>query len=314
MRAMILGAGMGERLRPLSDLRPKPALPVRGIPVVAYQLALLERHGVREVAINTHHLPERLREAAERHCPAGMRLHFFHEPELLDTGGGIRNVADFLREDGDGSLILAGDMLLDADLGALVAAHRERGNAVTVLLRDDSRAATFGSIGIDGDARVRRIGRRFDLGGEHRAGVYAHATVVSAPALDTLPPERIFGHLDDWLMPRLAGGARDIGAVLLSHDTMVWEPIGTPAEYLAANLAPPRLSYLEADEAARGMGVRIEGNVVIGAGARMGRDVQLERAVVWDGETVPDGFRGSGGVFAGGAFHRCDSSAGENDA
>lgn len=313
MRAMILGAGLGTRLRPLSDLRPKPALPVRGIPVVAYQLALLERHGVREVAINTHHLPERLQAAAERHCPAGVRLHFFHEPELLDTGGGIRNVAGFLAAD-DVALILAGDMLLDTDLTALVAAHRERGDAVTVLLRDDPRGATFGTIGIDGEGRVRRIGGRFDLGGEHEAGVYTHATVVNAQALETLPPERVFGHLDHWLMPRLAAGARDIGAVRLAHDAMVWEPIGTLAEYLAANLEPPKLSYLDADEVAGRMGVRIEGSVVIGAGSRLGRDVRLERVVVWDGETVPDGFHGSGGVFAGGAFHRCDVSAGDNDA
>lgn len=313
MRAMILGAGLGTRLRPLSDLRPKPALPVRGIPVVAYQLALLGRYGVREVAINTHHHPELLREAAERHCPSDLTLHFAYEPELLDTGGAIRNLAGFLGEH-DVALILAGDMLLDADLDALVAAHRERGNAVTLLLREDPRGATFGSVGIDGEARIRRIASRFDLGGEDRMGVYAHATVVSAEALATLPPERVFGHLDDWLAPRLAAGARDIGGLLLAHDAMVWEPIGTPSEYLAANLEPPKLSYLDADEAARRMGVRIEGSVVIGAGARLGRDVRLERAVVWDGEMVPDGFRGSGGVFAGGRFHPCEAHAGDNDA
>lgn len=212
------------------------------------------------------------------------------------------------------ALILAGDMLLDVDLRALVEAHRARGNAVTLLLRDDPRGATFGTIGIDGDGRVRRIAQRFDLGGETQAGVYAHATVVSADALDTLPPQRIFGHLDHWLMPRLADGARDIGAVLLAANAMVWEPIGTTAEYLAANLTPPKLSYLDADDAARRAGVRIEGDVVIGAGAHLGRDVQLERAVVWDGETIPDGFRASDGVFAGGAFHPCDESVGENDA
>jgi NDP-sugar pyrophosphorylase family protein len=313
MRAMILGAGLGTRLRPLSELRPKPALPVRGLPVVAYQLALLRHHGVREVAINTHHLPALLERAAREHCPPDLSLHFSHEAELLDTGGGIRNLAGFLAAD-EVALILAGDMLLDADLGALVEAHRSRGNAVTVLLRDDPRAATFGSIGIDAGGRVRRIGRRFDLGGEVRAGVYAHATVVSAAALDTLPDRQIFGHLDHWLMPRLADGARDIGGLLLARDAMVWEPIGTPAEYLAANLEPAPLSYLDADAAARRTGVRFEDDVVIGAGARLGRGVHLERAVVWDGETVPDGFRASNGVFAGGAFHRCDQSAGENDA
>ena len=73
---MILAAGLGERMRPLTDRLPKPAVPVRGLPLVAYQLALLAQHGVSEVILNTHHLPEKLEEAARAHCPAGMTLHF----------------------------------------------------------------------------------------------------------------------------------------------------------------------------------------------------------------------------------------------
>ncbi|MBW2399666.1 MAG: NTP transferase domain-containing protein, partial [Deltaproteobacteria bacterium] len=69
MRAMIVAAGLGTRLRPLSELRPKPAMPVRGIPLIAYQLALLSHCGVSETAINVHHLPEVLQQAAERYKP-----------------------------------------------------------------------------------------------------------------------------------------------------------------------------------------------------------------------------------------------------
>ena len=90
MRAMIVAAGLGTRLLPLTKLLPKPALPVRGVPLVAYQLALLRDHGVREVAINVHHLPEALEAAAERWCPPGLALRFSREPELLGTGGGHR--------------------------------------------------------------------------------------------------------------------------------------------------------------------------------------------------------------------------------
>ena len=92
---MIVAAGLGTRLRPLTELRPKPALPVRGIPLIAYTLALLARHGVTEAIINAHHLPDILMDAARRHCPAGIDLRFSIEAELLDTGGGIRRVADF---------------------------------------------------------------------------------------------------------------------------------------------------------------------------------------------------------------------------
>jgi NDP-sugar pyrophosphorylase family protein len=307
MRGMIVAAGLGTRLRPLSELRPKPALPVRGIPLIAYQLALLARHGVQEVVVNAHHLPELLMEATRRHCPAGMGLRFSLEPELLDTGGAIRQVRDFLRES-DPCLILGGDMLLDADLSALLKRHRQRGDAVTMLLRRDPRADRFGSIGVDAEDRVRRIGPRFDLGGETDSGVYVWANVVAARAFEDLPERKIFSHFDDWLAPRLAAGARDVRGEVMDVTTCTWEPVGTPDEYLAANLRPPRISYFDPDARARREGTRFEPNLVIGAGATLGAGARLERAVVWDGERVPAGLRASDGVFAGGAFHPCKAT------
>ena len=303
---MIVAAGLGTRLRPLSELRPKPALPVRGIPLIAYSLALLARHGVTEVVVNAHHLPDILMDAARRHCPLGIDLRFSIEAELLDTGGGIRRVADFLRES-DPCLIVAGDMLLDADLSALVASHRERGDAWTLLLRDgDPREKTFGTIGVDSENRLRRIGTRFDLGGEHRAGLYAWANVVAARAFDSLPEREIFSHLDHWIAPQLASGATDIRGETLAARDFVWEPVGAPAEYLAANLDPIQLSFQDAIADAQRAGARIDRDVVIGTGAELGPRVRLRRAVVWDGERVPDGLEASDGVFAGGVFHPVD--------
>ncbi|HVP30473.1 MAG TPA: NDP-sugar synthase [Myxococcota bacterium] len=312
MRAMIVAAGLGTRLRPLTYLRPKPVVPVRGLPLVAYPLALLAAHGVREVIINTHHLPDQLVAAARRSCPPGVDLRFSHEEGLLGTGGGIRRAASFLRES-DPCLILGGDMLLDFDLGGLVAGHRARGDALTLLLREDRRAEAFGSIGVDSEGRLRRIGRRFDLGGEVASGLYAWANVVSARAFDALPEEEVFSHLDGWIAPLLSRGARDVRGVIATEADSVWEPVGTPAEYLAANVAPARLRYLDADAVARAEGTRFEGDVVIGARAILGRGVRLSRAVVWDGERVPDGLEGHDGVFAGGAFHACppDAEGGE---
>jgi mannose-1-phosphate guanylyltransferase len=299
---MIVAAGRGTRLAPLTDLLPKPAVPVRGIPLIAYQLALLAHHGVREVVVNTHHLADRLEDAARRHCPPGVTLIFSREHELLDTGGGIRRVAAFLRES-DPCLLIGGDMLLDVDLGALSSAHRERGAAVTLLLREDPRQASFGSIAVDRDGVVCRIGSRFTFGDPHRearAGLYAWANVVSARALDTLPEREVFGHFDHWLAPRLAAGARDVFGAFVP---CTWEPVGTLSEYLTVNRAPARLSYLDADAAARAAGVRFEDDNVIGAGASVGAGARLTRVVVWDGERVPDGRRACDGVFAGGRFH-----------
>ncbi|MDH3213872.1 MAG: NDP-sugar synthase [Myxococcales bacterium] len=305
---MIVAAGLGTRLRPLSELRPKPALPVRGIPLVAYQLALLASHGVSEVVINAHHLPDRLIAAARRYRPPGVELRFSVEPELLGTGGGIRRVAPFLRES-DPCLILGGDMLVDADLGALVERHRTRGDALTLLLRRDSRSAEFGTIGLDREGRLRRIGGRFDLGSETQAGLYTWVNVVAARAFDTLPDRECFGHFDHWIGPRLASGAADIRGEVWSREQCTWEPVGTLREYLAVNLSRCPLGYFDADALARRDGTRFEPDLVIGAGASLEPGARLRRAVVWDGETVPAGLHASDGVFAGGAFHPCSGKA-----
>lgn len=314
MRAMIVGAGLGTRLLPLTELRPKTAVPVRGIPLIAYQLALLAHHGVTETTINVHHLPDILIEAAERYAPPGMSLRFSREHELLDTGGGIRRVADFLAES-DPCLIVGGDMILDADLSALVETHRTRGDAITLLLRDDPRTAEFGSIGIDRDGVVRRIGSRFDWGGESACGVYTWVNVVSARALRDLPDRERFSHLDHWIAPLLAKGASDIRGELKSVSEVTWEPVGTLREYLAANLNPHALSYFDPDARAQREGTRFLPELVLGAGATVEADARLTRAVVWDGEHVSAITPFSDGVFAGGRFISCvDSNSRAADA
>jgi len=304
VRALILAAGLGERIRPLSDLRPKPALPVLGLPVVGFALRLLARHGVREVVMNRHHMPDVLAAAAEAACPEGVALTWSDEPALLGTGGALRRVRDFLAES-DPCLMLAGDMLLDADLSKLVDRHRAQGRSVTFLLKEDRRAPVFGTMGVDPAGRLRRIGGHFDLGGEVRDGIYAHATVISARALDTLPDREAFNHLTEWIAPRLAEGADDVHGDLCADGECTWEPVGTPAEYLAANLDFPRLSYADPDALTRETGVRRHGDVVLGSGASLGEGARIERVVVWDDERVPAGFEAREGVFAGGRFVPC---------
>jgi len=326
MRAMILAAGLGTRMQPLSGLRAKPALPVRDLPVIAHLLALLARHDVREVIVNVHHLPGTIVEAIERFTPPGVRVELSHEPRPLGTGGGIRRARAFLAGS-DPALVLAGDMLLDVDLTEVVAAHRRTRARCTLLLRRDPRAGQFGTIGIDARGRVRRIARRLDLGGEWDHGVFLGVRVLSPGVFASLPDvteDTEFEDLSDWLGPALRAGDESIRGRVLEPETVVWEPVGTPAEYLAANLAPPPLSYLRdltahapaATVHAGGISARVvargdrSATVVVGAGARIGAGASLERCVVWAGERVPDGFSGRGGVFAGGRFYACEEQAG----
>jgi mannose-1-phosphate guanylyltransferase len=298
---MILAAGLGTRLRPLSALCAKPAMPVRNVPVIAYTLMLLSRHGVKEVVINTHYLPDTVRTAVERHCPSNLTVRFSHEEQLLGTGGGMKAVANFLRES-DPSIIVAGDMLLDVDLTAAVARHRERGDQYTLLLReDDPRAADFGTIGVDDERRVRRVGERFDLGDSTQAALFTGVRIAATRALSGFPPEAAFEDLTDWLGPKLRSGVGDIRGDCVPFDACTWEPVGTPREYLDVNLAPPNLSY----DAEIADTPDSPTDVVIGAGATVHANAELHRAVVWAGEHVPADTRASDGVFAGGRFHPC---------
>jgi NDP-sugar pyrophosphorylase family protein len=302
---MILAAGLGTRLRPLSDLLAKPAMPVRGIPVIAHTLALLARHDVREVIVNLHHLPDTVRAAVERHRPPRLEVRYSHEPELLGTGGGLKAVADYLRES-DPSLVLAGDMLVDLDLRAAVARHRERGDRYTLLVaEDDPRAEQFGTLGFDAERRLTRIGPSLDVGGETARGLFLGIRVVAARSLRDFPAGARFEDLRDWLGPQLRAGCRDVRVDPIPSQQLLWQPVGTAEEYWQANFEPLPLPYRDEIPGEAEARLSRGGRVIVGKGARISRGASLERVVVWPGETIAGGVRARDGVYAGGRFVAC---------
>jgi NDP-sugar pyrophosphorylase family protein len=329
VRAMILAAGLGTRMRPLTDHRAKPALPVRGRPVISLLLELLARHGFREVMINLHHRPETIRRAVDLDHPAGVEITWSEEDRPLGTGGGIRRAARFLRES-EACVVLAGDMLLDVDLRKLFDLHRESGRAATLLLREDERGERFGTIGVDSSGRVCRIGKRHlapaapgsksSMSAETAKGLFLGVRFFSREVLDHWPApggdaaadresgEPAFEDLRDWLAPGIEVRGESIGGELLGPSSGIWEPVGTPAEYLRVNLAPPDLPSLGGAAAIWEGAIELrgpEGDVIVGQDAEVPESADLRRCVVWDGERVPADLRAHDGVFAGGVFHSC---------
>ena len=120
-KAFVLGAGLGTRLRPLTDALPKPLIPVFHRPLIQYALDHCLAAGIREFAINTHHLPEKWPEYFPDGTYRGAPVTFFHEPELLETGGGIKNIASWIGD--DPVLVYNGDILTDLDLPRLLETH-----------------------------------------------------------------------------------------------------------------------------------------------------------------------------------------------
>jgi len=305
---MILAAGLGTRLRPLSELCAKPAMPIRGIPVIAHTLTWLGTQGISEVVINLHHLPDTVRDAVERHLPAGMQVSWSLEQELLGTGGAMRAVEEFLKGS-DPSIVVAGDMLVDLDLRSAIARHRQRGDRYTLLLRgDDPRAEAFGTLGLDDEGWLRRIGSRVDLGGETGRGLFTGIRIVAASCLGQWPDATEFEDLRDWLGPQLRAGRRDVRAETIPAQQCLWEPVGTADEYLVANLDPPPLPYASEIPGDREATMQ-PGDVIVGTGAKIEAGAQLERVVVWPNETVPADARIRNGVYAGGRFVEVEITA-----
>jgi NDP-sugar pyrophosphorylase family protein len=155
MKAMILAAGLGTRLRPLTNTIPKPLLPVGGTPLIVWNLLLLKRHGFRQVVINLHHLGPMIEQVLGSGSKFGMRIIYSHEPVILGTGGGIKQAEPHFS--GEPVLILNGDTLVELDLEALYDFHRTRGAAATLVLREDSEAARWGLVEVGDKGQILRI-------------------------------------------------------------------------------------------------------------------------------------------------------------
>ncbi|MDY7228728.1 nucleotidyltransferase family protein [Hyalangium rubrum] len=228
MKAMILCAGLGTRLRPLTERWPKPALPFLGQPLLRYHLAVLKAAGVTAVGINTHHLPEVMASTARAECErVGLPLHVVHEPVIQGTGGGIRGLRDFLS--GDDFLVFNGDILFPVDLRPVVAAHRSSGAAATMVLMPMPPDEKYAAVEMDSGRQVRRIAGRGPgaaaLSPWHFTGVH----VMSPRVFDFMTPEGPEDINRDVYVRMMEAGLAVRGEVVQAY----WSDLGTPSRYLA---------------------------------------------------------------------------------
>lgn len=225
MKAMILAAGLGTRLRPLTNRTPKPLLPVAGTPLIVWNLLLLRRHGILDVIINLHHLGSVIQQALGDGATIGMRLAYSHEPVILGTGGGIKQAEPFFG--GEPFLVLNGDTLLELDLGSLMQFHREGGALATMVVRQDPDADRWGAVEMDERRRVVRInGRGLPDVAASCTRMFAGVHVMASALLREVPADRETSIIDAYV--------REIGrgASILGFDmTGYWSDVGTPERY-----------------------------------------------------------------------------------
>ncbi len=308
MKAMVLAAGLGTRLRPLTYEITKPMVPVLDRPVMAHILDLLDRHGFEEVIANLHYFPDSIREHF------GERLTYRYEEELLGTAGGVRACREFFGD--EAFLIISGDALTDIDLGAFVARHREAGGIATLAVKQVSDTREYGVVLHDAAGRITGFQEKPEpeeaLSNLGNCGIY-----IFEPAIFDHFPERPFA---DW--------AQDVFPALLAGDVPFhiheindyWNDVGSLAELRQGTFDALRGELrlqvqgkevrpgvtvaggqslpedLEIDGQAWighdveiGAGVRLMGPIVLGDGARVGDGAQLRESIVFPGTEVAAG-------------------------
>jgi len=162
MKAMVLAAGQGTRLRPITDGKPKALVPVAGRPMIEYALLLLRHYGICEIVINLHHFGAQIESYLGDGAKLGLHISYSKETELLDTGGGLLKAKPFLQ---DGAFIVINtDALIDVNLAELMEFHKKRHAVATLVLRPDEQADQYGSMDIDSGGRIHRfLQTRIDL-------------------------------------------------------------------------------------------------------------------------------------------------------
>ena len=298
-QAFVLAAGLGTRLRPLTDTLPKPLIPVGLKPLITFAFDhLIAEAGVGEFIVNTHHLAGAYAEAFPQGTYRGRPLRFRHENVLLETGGGIKNVADLLRPGGGPLLIYNGDILTDLPLGPAIEHHRASGNEVTLVLR--SRA---GPKHIAWDPASGRLLDIRNLLGTGCPAAYSFSCVylVEHAFLDRIPLGKVVSVIPSFLEMIRQGDA--IGGVVIDEGD--WRDLGARDEYLRVHRdlladggsfprygAPdPGWRQWVHPTAAVALDARLLGASVVGANARVGAGAVLEDTILWPGSEIASSSR-----------------------
>jgi len=324
MKAMVLAAGLGTRLQPLTFEIPKPMVPVLDRPVMAHILDLLEGQGFDRVIANLHWFPDTIRGYF------GDRVEYRHEKELLGTAGGVRNVRDFFGD--DLVVVVSGDALTDLDLRVLVERHRSAGGIATLTVKQVPDTREYGVVIHDEDGRIQGFQEKPDpaeaLSDLGNCGIYCFSPEI----FDYFPKEPFA----DW--------AQDVFPELLSHDVPFfvheiedyWNDVGSldelrtgtfdalegrlrlevSGEEVADGVRAGEGTSLAACEQVEGPvwvgaecelgpGTRLVGPLVIGDGARVGEGAALRESIVLPGTRVDAGailigaIAGHGDIVAG---------------
>lgn len=231
LRAMVLAAGRGERLRPITDTVPKPMVVVGGRPLIDHALSCVANAGIRRAVINLHHLGGQIRDHVGDGSRFGLAVDYSEEVVLQDTGGGIRDARRYL--EGSTFITMNADTIVDVDLRALAKSHLASGALATMLLRKDPRMAQFGLIETESDGRVGRfLGRaRPQCREPLEPWMYTGVQVLDSRAFDYLVAEGPFS-ITKVSYPAMLDAGEFVKGEPFDG---AWITVGTPGELAEAD-------------------------------------------------------------------------------
>lgn len=298
MKAMIMAAGVGSRLMPMTSSVPKPMIPMANRPLMDNTVRLLARHGCTELIANLHYHGDQISSYFGDGSRFGVAMHYSPEAELLGTAGGVKNCAWFLDET---FVIVSGDALTDIDLTWLVEAHRRHGALATVALKEVPDVEHFGIVITGEDERIRSFQEKprpaEALSRVANTGIY----VFEPEVFDYIPAG--FYDFGKQLFPRLVEmGSPFFGVTMADY----WCDVGNLETYRQAHadilagkvraaqegrllVNTPQQQVLLGEGTELGDGVMFTGSVVIGPGCRIGDGAALSDAVIWANTSIGPG-------------------------
>lgn len=294
---MILAAGYGTRMGPISRYLAKPAVPFFGVPMIEHSIGVLRSGGITEIVINLHHLPQSIVDLVGDGKRFGVSVTYSYEDPLLGSGGGIGKVQEFLGR--DTFIALNSDVLIDIDLGEVIEAHRQNSSVATLLLRPDN-SGMYGKVIVDEEGRVVQIEGYPDNknNSSGRQYMFAGLHVIEPHWFDFIPDREVYESFPDVYGPMLRAGEK-INSFIFDGR---WIDLGSARRLLAATLDNlvgniiPNLSKIGKKSLIRhsvlsldtiiGEDCIVEGVICLGK-AEIGENCRITNSILCPGAEIP---------------------------
>jgi len=280
MKAIILAAGLGTRLKSLTEKRPKALMPIVNRPVIARTIDYLKSYGVNEIAVNAHHHYRQLVDYLNKGASFGVGMDVRVEKEILGTGGAIKNFSDFCRK--EPFIVINVDILTDIDLEKAYKYHVKSGNIATMILHDYK---PFNQVMVN-NSQVIDIARQKDSGRLAFTGIH----ILNPEILSYIPGSGYSDIIDCYNALIRSGTA--VGAYV--SENHYWRDMGNPESYIAANrelLEFEKQSFVVGPDSRMAPSVKFKGWATVGERSVLEGGVEVERSILWDSVTIKEGVR-----------------------